>query len=231
MERKVKILVVEDNDEINGILRKFLIKEGYDVISAFSGTEALHYVKDMELDAILLDLMIPGMSGEDLILKIREITNSPVLVISAKTDKKTELDMLKNGADDFIKKPFDIDEVIARVNSNVRRYLEFSVPQNRSAILKHGDIILNRDTKEVTVRGNEVQLRLKEFEMLELLMMNSNKIFSKANLYESLWKEPYWGNDNLILVHLSRLRNKLSASTNEEYIETIWGIGYRLKKI
>ncbi|SFU51107.1 DNA-binding response regulator, OmpR family, contains REC and winged-helix (wHTH) domain [Clostridium sp. DSM 8431] len=231
MKKEAKILVVEDNDEINKILSKVLIKEGHNVTSAFSGTEALHYVKDIELDVILLDLIIPGMSGEELISKIREITNSPIIVISAKVDKKTKLDMLNKGADDFIEKPFDIDEVIARVNSNIRRYLEFSVPQKHSSILKHGDIALNRETKEVTISGKEIKLRLKEFEMLELFMMNSNKIFSKANLYESLWKEAYWGNDNLILVHLSRLRNKLSENTNEEYIETIWGIGYRLKKI
>lgn len=231
MKRKNRILVVEDNNDINRLLCDILSNENSEVVGAFSGTEALIHINNDVWDLIVLDLMIPGICGEDLILKIREITKTPIIVVSAKNDRETKLQLLNDGADDFIEKPFDPDEVVARVNSNLRRYLEFSKCKEEEIELHYKDIILNIETKEVRVRNEEIKLRLKEFQILELLLRHPNKIFSKSNLYESLWKEDYLGDDNSILVHLSRLRSKLSLKGDKnDYIETVWGIGYRLRK-
>ena len=182
---------------------------------------------------ILLDLMIPGISGEEVILKIREITKAPIIVVSAKTAKKTKLELLEKGADDFICKPFDPDDLVARVNSNLRRYLEFSIDmEKKNNILNYKDITLNIESKIVKVGQVLVTLTAREFSILELLLTNPNKVYSKSNIFESIWGEEFLGDDNTVNVHVSRLRNKLSGASNnnEDYIETIWAMGYKLRK-
>jgi len=234
MDKRVNILVVEDESDINKLLCSILENKGYRARAAFSGTEALMCTENEKWDMILLDLMIPGISGEEVILKIREITKAPIIVVSAKTSKKIKLELLEKGADDFICKPFDLDEVVARVNSNLRRYLEFSTDDgNKNSILNYKDISLNTESKIVKVGQTILTLTAREFAILELLLTNPNKVYSKSNIFESIWGEEFLGDDNTVNVHMSRLRNKLSsASTNnsEDYIETIWAMGYKLRK-
>lgn len=233
MDKRAKILVVEDENDINKLLCSILENKGYRARAAFSGTEALMCVENEKWHMILLDLMIPGISGEEVILKIREITKAPIIVVSAKTTKKTKLELLEKGADDFICKPFDPDDLVARVNSNLRRYLEFSIDQEKkSDVLSHKDITLNIESKIVKVGQTLITLTAREFAILELLLTNPNKVYSKSNIFESIWGEEFLGDDNTVNVHVSRLRNKLSSasSNNEDYIETIWAMGYKLRK-
>ncbi|BCZ44623.1 DNA-binding response regulator [Clostridium gelidum] len=233
MDKRARILVVEDENDINKLLCSIIKNKGYRTRAAFSGTEALMCAENEKWDMILLDLMIPGISGEEVILKVREITKVPIIVVSAKTSKKTKLELLEKGADDFICKPFDPDEVVARVNCNLRRYLEFSLDEEKkNNILSYKDINLNTESKVVKVGQTIITLTAREFSVLELLLTNPNKVYSKSNIFESIWGEEFLGDDNTVNVHMSRLRNKLSSANNneEDYIETIWAMGYKLRK-
>lgn len=227
-----KILVVEDESDINKLLCSILSNVGHHTRGAFSGTEALMCVQEEKWDLIMLDLMIPGLSGEELIIKVREITKAPIIIVSAKTALQTKLELLDKGADDFVCKPFDPEELLARVNSNLRRYLEFSIREEGDDNTLHfKDIILNTEVKEVKVSNKKINLTSREYSILELLLKNKNKIFSKGNIFETVWGEEYFGDDNTVNVHMSRLRTKLSeGNPKEEYIETVWAMGYKLKK-
>lgn len=223
-----RILVVEDDNDINALLCRIITQSNYEAQPAFSGTEALLYLKQEQWDLILLDLMLPGLEGTELLQKIRDTYRTPVIIISAKGESETIVALLRAGADDYITKPFDITEVGARIDAVLRRYNDWQAI--RKTKLQHKDIVLDLDTKTVKVNNKEVVLTSREFQILKLLMSQPQKIFSKENVYESVWKERYYGDDNTINVHMSNLRNKLQeANPNEEYIETIWGIGYRMK--
>ena len=230
MNKNIRILIVEDNNDINNMLAKLMEKSGYNVVQAYSGTEALLHIEHNEFDLVLLDLMIPGMTGEVLLQNIRKTKEMPIIVISAKIDKKDKVKLLNLGADDYITKPFDIDEVSARIYSNLRRYMKFNNHNEVKQNLEYKDIVLNKETKEVYVNGKEISFTAREFRILELFLIHPKKVFSKANLFESVWGEEYLGDDNTVNVHMSNLRNKLQqANPQEEYIETIWGMGYKLK--
>ncbi len=228
MNKDIKILVVEDNNDINKLLCDMLTQSEYSTKSAYSGTEALIYLKEYDWDMVLLDLMLPGMDGKEILANIRKSNPMPVIIISAKEEKDIKIETLRMGADDYITKPFDIDEVSARIDSHLRRYKEFSniTPQN---LLEYKEISLNKDTREVFVYDKQIMLTTREFDILQLLMGYPKKVFTKANLFESVWSSEYLCDDNTINVHISNLRNKLSkAGTENEYIQTIWGIGYKL---
>ena len=227
MGEKIRVLVVEDDNDIHQLLCRIVKRSGYETKSAYSGTEALLYLEQQNWDLVLLDLMLPGLPGEEILEKISE-KRIPVIIISAKSEKETKIQTLRSGADDFIAKPFDIEEVSARIESLLRRSKQVKV--HAHVHLTHKDIILDTDAKTVSVNGQEVVLTAREFEILKLLMTSPNKVFSKANVFESVWHETYYGDDNAINVHMSNLRNKLKkANPDEEYIETIWGMGYRMK--
>jgi len=224
----VQMLIVEDDNYINELLNRIAKNNGYRAQSAYSGTEALLYLEQKKWDLVILDLMLPGLNGEKVLEKIREKGNTPVIVISAKTEKETKVNTLRAGADDYITKPFDIDEAEARIHSVLRRAKQTYTPSNQ--ILTHKDLSLNTEHQTVSINGKEISLTVREFNILKLLMSQPNKVFSKANVYESVWNEPYYGDDNTVNVHMSNLRHKLArANPNEEYIETIWGMGYRMK--
>lgn len=230
MNKEIKILIVEDDNDINNILSRLIRKNGYVSVQAYSGTEAMMYIKSMEFDMVLIDLMLPGISGEELLKEIRKIREMPVIIISAKIDRQVKIDMLKAGADDYITKPFDIDEVSARIYSNLRRYMKFKGGNDSENIIICRDISLNTETKEVFVNDKEVVLTAREFEILKLLMQHPKKVFTKENLFESVWGTEYLGDDNTVNVHMSNLRNKLlKANPNGDYIQTIWGMGYKIK--
>ena len=225
------ILIVEDDIDINNLLSKILEKEGFKVRQAFSGSEGKMCLEFFDFDMVLLDLMLPGITGEIFIEEIRKIKNTPIIVISAKTAMEDKINVLKLGADDFISKPFDVNEVLARVEALLRR----SKITNSSEVvetIKYKNLILEPRSREVKVKGEELQLTSKEFKILELLVCNPKKVFTKANLFENVWQEEYLGDDNTIMVHISHLRDKIEEDPkNPCKIKTIRGIGYRFEKI
>lgn len=223
------ILVVEDDKEINNLLCKALQNHGYTTKAAFTGTQGLELLKNEHFDMLLLDIMLPYKYGDELLQELRSFSAIPVLVISAKETTQTKIDLLRLGADDYITKPFDIDEVIARIEANLRRNLPNAALS--SNVLTYKDIKLDLSSKQVRVNGQEITLTATEMKILELFLSQPQKVFSKANLFESIWNEEYTVDDNTLNVHISRLRQKLmKANEKEKYIETLWGLGYRLAK-
>lgn len=223
------ILIIEDNKDLNLMLSQAIKDAGYNVKSSFTGTDGLNEIKTNAYNLILLDIMLPYKSGDQILKEVREFSSVPIIIISAKDMISTKIDLLKLGADDYITKPFDLGEVVARVESNLRRYsISMSKP---TSIFTYKDITLDTNTKEVKIGENTLDLTATEYMILELLIKNQSKVFSKANIYESIWHEEYIGDDNAIKTHLSNLRSKLKKSNpNENYIETVWGLGYRLSK-
>lgn len=232
MNSSNKILVVEDDWDINGLLCKILSQNGYYVRGAYSGSEAKMCIEQTQYDLVILDLMLPVICGEDLIKEIREDYIMPIIVASAKTTQEDKIGVLKMGADDFISKPFDINEVLARVEAQLRRYTAFSSSKKRSNNkLTHKNLTLDIDSRRVQVNGIDINLTVREFDILELLINNPNKVFTRANLFESVWKDEFIGDDNTVNVHISNLRSKISKMDKEnEYIQTVWGIGFKLKE-
>ncbi|MBU3088330.1 response regulator transcription factor [Clostridium gasigenes] len=225
------ILIVEDDSDINGLLCNILKKEGYAVRSAYSGTEAKMCIEQYDYDLIILDLMLPGVTGEDLIEEIRKIKVMPIIVISAKTGQEDKINVLRLGADDFINKPFDIKEVIARVQAQLRRYKEFSQSKSKDNKLKYKNIILDSESRRVFINKEEIALTVREFSILQLLISNPNKVFTRENLFETVWENEFLGDDNTVNVHISNLRSKLSKADKDfDYIKTVWGIGFKLKE-
>lgn len=221
------ILIIEDDNEINNLLCKALNKQGFITKSAYTGPEGLNMLKSEGFDIVLLDIMLPYKSGDRLLSELRLFSSVPVIVISAKENTQIKIDLLRLGADDYITKPFDIDEVAARIEANLRR-----VKNNREGnkLLKFKDIKLDTLAKRVFVNNLELNLTATEIKILELFLSQPGKVFSKANLFESIWNDEYMVDDNTLNVHISRLRQKLKKVSEEEYIETLWGLGYRLVK-
>lgn len=225
------LLVVEDDEDINRLLCKLLRKQGYEVEPAYSGSEARLLLSMKTYDLILLDLMLPGMSGEDLIKEIRGRSFVPIIVISARTDVKDKVEMIKSGADDYITKPFDKEEVLARVEAQLRRRKEggFSGAGNK---LSYHNLTLDLAARSAAVDGNALQLTAKEFELLAILLRSPGKVFTREDLYQAVWNERYAVEDNTINVHISNLRNKLSRMAPERtYIDTVWGIGFKMAEL
>lgn len=230
MNNGIKILIVEDDDDINSLLYDILSSKGYCVKSAYSGTEALIYLQQDKYTVVLLDLMLPGKNGKEILNYVRENSDIPVLIISAKEEIGIRAKMLRSGADDYITKPFDVDEVLARIEANLRRYNKCIKFKSDKKSIIYKEICINNETREVTVNNNIINLTVREFNILELLMRNPNKVFSKANLFKSIWGENYICDDNTITVHISNLRNKIIKSgAKNQYIKTIWGIGYKME--
>ena len=223
------ILVVEDDQDINRLLCRILTDAGYDVRPAFSGSEAVLWAEQYDYDLVLLDLMLPGITGEEFIARMRKKRTMPIIVLSAKAGLEDRVNVLRLGADDFIPKPFDNDEVLARVEAQLRRYKQFSAPGG-GQVLRCGDLELDREAIRVTAGGREVALTAREFEILSLLMSHPRKVFTREQLYESAWGGEYMGDDNTVNVHISNLRAKLAKASDREYIKTVWGIGFKMNE-
>lgn len=222
------ILIIEDQEDINLMLAEALINAGYKVTSSYTGVDGLKEIKNNSYDLILLDIMLPYKSGDEILKETRKFSETPVIVISAKDMVGTKIDLLKLGADDYITKPFDLGEVLARVESNLRRAHK---QLQESKVFRYKDLAMDENTKRVTVDETELELTAKEYMILELLLKHGGKVFTKSNLYESVWNVEYLVDDNAVKTHISNLRNKLKkVNPNEEYIETVWGLGYRLYK-
>lgn len=229
MDKNINILVAEDDPDINGLLCKLLQRQSLNAHAAFSGSEAFLCLKQFDFQLLMLDLMLPGMTGEELIKRVRQEKTMPIIVISAKSSKETKVEVLKLGADDFISKPFDNDEVIARVEAQLRRYMVFSPADTQSCTIEYKDLELKRESRKVFVKKKEITLTAREYSILELLMSYPDKVFTKANLYEHVWNDDFLGDDNTLNVHISNLRSKIAAvDKSAEYIKTVWGIGFKM---
>ena len=225
------ILVVEDDPDINKLLCRILEGAGYACRPAFSGSEAALWAGQYEYDLVLLDLMLPGLTGEEFISQMRKKKTMPIIVLSAKAGLEDRVNVLKLGADDFIPKPFDNAEVLARVEAQLRRYKQFSGASGGGRVLTHGDLTLDRDSVTVTAGGRDVTLTAREFEILALLMEHPKKVFTREQLYEQVWGGAYMGDDNTVNVHISNLRAKLAKASPTEYIKTVWGIGFKMSDL
>lgn len=222
------ILIVEDNRDVSLMLAETLTDAGYKVESALTGIEGMNKIKNNSYDLVLLDIMLPYKSGDEILKEMRIFTDIPVIIISAKDMVGTKIDLLKLGADDYITKPFDLGEVVARVESNLRRTHK---QVRESKVFQYKDMIIDDGSKHVIVNNTELELTAKEYMILELLIKHRGKVFTKANLYEAIWQEEYYEDDNAVKTHISNLRSKLKkANPESDYIETVWGLGYRLYK-
>lgn len=226
MEEK-NILIVEDDVHINELLQEAITGAGYKCTPAFSGTEAAMLLSMKSFQVILLDLMLPGISGEEVLKQIRAKGSIPVIVITAKNDLDGKIQLLTSGADDYITKPFAIKEVIARIQIQLR-HAEKSM-DTEEVIYK--ELALNRKSFQVAISGQALtKITKQEFVILELLLKHPDRVFSKEEMFEYAWDEPYMGETKTLDVHISNIRKKIKAYTETEYIETVWGIGYRLAK-
>ena len=241
------ILIVEDDININNLLCEVLMKAGYTCEQAFSGTEAklLLNIKEKAYTLVLLDLMLPGASGEEVLKEIRKHGRLPVIVLTAKDSIDDKIGVLTDGADDYITKPFEIREVLARIQVQLRHIevetkgaAEVETEVKTKAGIQEGqgsgrlefrDMVLTRSTFEVSIGGRVLpKITKQEFAILELLLKNPKQVFSKEDIFEYAWDEPYMGETKTLDVHISNIRKKIKTVTSDEYIETIWGIGYRL---
>lgn len=220
------ILVIEDDVMINNLLCKVLSDNGFEVDKALDGEDGFRMAQEKEYELILLDLMLPKKSGEELLGELRKTKQTPAIVLSAKNEVINRIELLRLGADDYISKPFDVDEVILRIEAVLRRTGGITAP----AVLEYKKMKLDKDSKRVLIGESEITCTVMEFSILELMLENPNKVFSKRNLFESVTGEDYMSDDNTMNVHMSNLRKKIAKVTDEPYIDTVYGMGYRLSK-
>lgn len=222
-------MIAEDDKEINRLMGEFLSEQGYTCLSVTNGLDAVRAVRTESPDMMLLDLMLPLKSGDSVLNEIRTFTQMPVIVVSAKDTVQNKIELMRLGADDYITKPFDLDELLVRIEAVLRRCRIEEKEEEKFLTFKN--ITIDTVSKKITVNGKEIILSSKEYGILEVLLQNQDKLFSKANLYESVWNEKYMNDDNIMKVHMSNIRSRLKeADPDTEYIETVWGMGYRLKK-
>lgn len=225
------ILLVEDDREISSLVADQLERENFRVVTAFDGEEALAVFEKEEIDLVLLDLMLPKLNGMEFLKKIRETSLIPVLIISAKGSDIDKALGLGFGADDYISKPFSMIELTARVNAAIRRATQYQTVENQSEseTIRYKDLTLDLKTFSAHIKGQFIKLTSKEFHMLKLLMTNPSRVYTKEQIYQLIWEDDYFGNENVINVHIRRLREKIEEDPSRpKYIQTIWGIGYKL---
>ncbi len=228
------ILIVDDNREIVDSLGKLLQLEGYDILEAFDGMEALEVMERHSVDLILLDVMMPRLNGLSALMKIRENYKIPAIILSAKTEESDKVSGLVLGADDYISKPYNAAELIARVKAQLRRYNTWggSAPKADADTIVNGGLVLDRKQKNVIVEGKEVKLTAKEYKILLLLMEHAGQVFPAEQIYENVWgEEAAFAVENTVMVHIRHIREKIEIDTKKpRYIKVVWGIGYKMEK-
>lgn len=227
----IKILVVEDDREINTLINKILLKEGFEIVQAFDGRSAMDKFQfDGEFQLIVLDLMIPFIDGFEIIRRIRQKSTVPILVISAKNTEMDKVSAISMGADDYIVKPFSINEFVVRIKALLRRYIYFNNEEAaQESIINYKDLVMDISAYTLVKRDKLIKATPLEFEILKLFLLNPNKVFTKSQIYDSVWGRDVIRNDNTVMVHIKRLRDKLHDDiSNHEYITTVWAIGYKL---
>ncbi|MBQ7534766.1 MAG: response regulator transcription factor [Stomatobaculum sp.] len=228
-----KILVCDDDKEIVEAISIYLSGEGYEILQAYDGFEALEIMEKTPVDLLIVDVMMPGLDGIRTTLKIRETSSIPIIILSAKSEDNDKILGLNIGADDYLTKPFNPLELVARVKSQLRRYTELGNMDARdnSHLFSVGDLQINDETKEVTVSGNVVKLTPIEYNILLLLVRNAGKVFSIDEIYEKIWNEEAIGADNTVAVHIRHIREKIEINPREpRYLKVVWGVGYKVEK-
>jgi DNA-binding response OmpR family regulator len=228
------ILICDDDRDIVSALEIYLTSEGYKTVSAYNGEEALSIVKSQSIDLILMDVMMPKLDGIRATAKLREYGNIPIILLTAKSEDTDKVLGLNIGADDYITKPFNPVEVIARVKSQLRRYTTLGGKQQTGPdhVLRNGTIALDDEAKTVTVDGESVSLTPIEYNILLLLMKNPGRVYSTAQIYEQVWNDPALGSDNTVAVHIRHLREKIEIDpANPRYLKVVWGLGYKMEKL
>ena len=226
------ILVVDDDKEIVKAIEIYLSKEGYKIFKAYDGKEALGIVNSNNIHLAILDIMMPKMNGIELAEKIREEHSLPIIMLSAKSEDYDKINGLNSGADDYVTKPFNPLELIARVNSSLRRYTSLGTikEDERGNTYSSGELIINDDTKDVTVDGMAIKLTPTEYNILKFLTKNKGNVFSINQIYENVWEEESFGAENIIAVHIRHIREKIEINPKEpQYLKVIWGIGYKIE--
>lgn len=218
-----RLLIIEDDVNINEMLQEAFGKKGYEVVSAYSGTEGILRIEKETYQMVILDLMLPGMDGQQVLKNICEKSNVPVIVLSAKDELDTKVDLLMSGASDYMTKPFELKELEARVLVQLR-----NAAGKNEVFLEYRDLRIDREGKKVILCGKPLSLTAQEYRILELLLKHPQKVFTKNEIYEYAWEEYYMGEDKTINVHISNIRQKMKKITQEEYIETVWGMGFKL---
>ena len=228
-----KILVVDDDREIVDAIEIYLNNEGFEVLKAYDGMEALEIIADTDIDLIIIDIMMPRLDGIRATMKIREDKNIPIIILSAKSEASDKVMGLNVGADDYVTKPFNPLELVARVKSNLRRYTSLgSLNVTNNALFVAGGLCMNDDTKEVTVDGEPVKLTPIEYNILLLLVKNQGRVFSIDQIYENIWNEEAIAADNTIAVHIRHIREKIEINPKEpRYLKVVWGLGYKIEKL
>jgi DNA-binding response OmpR family regulator len=230
-----KILVIDDDKEIVKLISIYLVNEGYQVVKAFNGVEALKIIEDEKPKLIILDVMMPGIDGIEVCKKIRERWSIPIVILSAKVQKNDRITGLLTGADDYITKPFDALEFIVRIKALIRRtYIfdnEYLNNKQHEDIIKLNQIIIKKASHSVFINNEPITLTAREFEILLLLASNPGRIFSAEEIFERVWKEKYFQSNNTVMVHISNLRDKIESHLEgEKIIHTVWGVGYKIEK-
>ncbi len=222
------ILIIEDDTNINNLIAETLGKAGFSCVQAFSGTEGLLHAQSNKFSLIVMDLMLPGKTGEELLPKLKSLNETPIIILSAKDSLNSKIDLLNAGAEDYITKPFELDELVARVNVQIRRYSTKS--DDKHEALSHKGLTLIVSELSAKIDGKDIAFTKHEYKILELLMKNPTRVFSKQDIYDYAWEDYYIGEDKTINMHISNIRKKLRSFSDEEFIETVWGIGFRLSK-
>lgn len=231
IERRLmhKILVAEDDNDISNMLCDLLWQNGFLPTAAYSGTEALMCFKMDKYSLVLLDIMLPGKHGDVVLSEIRTFSNVPIIALTALSSKQSIVSLLKLGANDYIIKPFDNDELLARIEVQLRQSVEI-IPSEQTIIFR--DIVLNLEQFDAVINNQSLSLSKREYDILKLLIQNPKKVFTKNNLYESVWQDEFMGDDNTINVHISKIRSKIAkVKPEEEYIQTVWGIGFKMQEL
>ena len=228
------ILVCDDEKEIVSAIEIYLNKEGYNVLKAYNGEEALNVLKQNTIHLVILDIMMPKKDGIDTLNEIRKNTSIPVIMLSAKSEDEDKINGLNLGADDYVTKPFNPLELIARVNSGIRRYTKLGTIENQEKknICQTGDLVIDDDLKEVTVDGQKIKLTPTEYNILKFLTKNKGIVYSIEQIYENVWEEEAYGAENIIAVHIRHIREKIEINPKEpKYLKVIWGIGYKIENL
>lgn len=226
------VLVCDDDQAILESIRIYLTAEGYEVLTASDGIEAIEQLKDHDIHCMVLDIMMPRMDGLTAMLKIREHNNVPVILLSARSEDTDKIAGLSFGADDYVTKPFNPLELVARVKSQIRRYSKLGSMETRESLLVTGGLELDTEKKTVTVDGDAVRLTALEYQILEYLMRNMGHVLSSAQIYEAVWHEPALSTEKTVTVHIRNIREKIEIDPkNPNYLKVVWGLGYKVDKI
>lgn len=218
------LLIIEDHNDINAMIQDYLQKQGFQCDQAYSGTEGRLYYSTNDYDLIILDLMLPGLSGEELLEDIRKHSNVPVIVLSAKDSLDSKVNVLGAGADDYLCKPFELEELLARIQVQLRKSNKTSI----NTALQYKQLLLDSEQYDAKINDAYVNLTKHEYLILELLIRNPKRVFTKEEIYEYAWNDTYYGDDKTINTHMSNIRKKIRTQVAEEYIKTVWGIGFKM---